>query len=144
MRRSRKAPLVQLPDWVTQCCNGTLSAPPAELPLTQQIPFGTSAWRISWYRRQAVESVNAALQGSFTSLARGFFRVFGRVKISFLLGFTFAAYNLDRVRSFRAKLAELAGQPKRRAKRRLGTWGDCMPSQDSPAEDATETGGPSG
>jgi hypothetical protein len=43
--------------------------------------------------------------------------VFGRVKISFLLGFTFAAYNLDRVRSFRAKQAELVGQPKRRAKR---------------------------
>ena len=69
MRPSRKAPLVQLPDWVTQCCNGTLSAPQAELPLTQQIPFGTSAWRISMYRRQAVESVNAALQGSFTNLA---------------------------------------------------------------------------
>src|SRR5580700_9027149 len=25
MRRSRKAPLVQMPEWVTQCCNGTLS-----------------------------------------------------------------------------------------------------------------------
>ena len=32
-----------------------------------------------------------------------------RVKVSFLLGFTFAAYNLDRVRSFRAKQAEIAG-----------------------------------
>jgi len=144
MRRSRKAPLVQLPDWVAQCCNGTLSAPPAELPLTQRIPFGTSAWRISMYRRQAVESVNAALQGAFANLARGFFRVFGRVKISFLLGFTFAAYNLDRVRSFRAKQAELAGQPKRRAKRRLGTWRDCLSSQDTPPEDLTEAEGPPG
>ena len=36
-----------------------------------------------------------------------FFRVFGRTKISVLLGFTIAAaYNLDRVRAFRAKMAE--------------------------------------
>ena len=96
------------------------------------------------FRRQAAESVNAALQGSFTNLARGFFRVFGRVKITFLLGFTFAAYNLDRVRSFRAKQAELAGQPKRRAKRRLGTWRDCMANQETPPEDETEAEGPPG
>jgi hypothetical protein len=144
MRRSRKGLLVQLPEGVTRCCNGTLSAPPAELPLTQPIPFGTSAWRVSWYRRQTVESVNAALQGSFASLARGFFRVFGTVKITFLLGFTLAAYNLGRVRSFRAKQAELASQPKRRARRRLGTWRDCMASQDTPAEDATDAEGPPG
>lgn len=137
MRRSRKAPLVNLPEWITQCCQGTLSAPPAELPLTQRIPFGTSAWRISMYRRQAVESVNAALQGAFANLARGFFRVFGRVKISFLLGFTLAAYNLDRVRSFRAKKAEEAEQPKRRTKRRLGTWHNCMPDSE-PLDDETE------
>ena len=53
-------------------------------------------------RRQVVESANAALKGSFVDCARGFFRVFGRVKISVLLGFTVAAYNLDRIRSFRA------------------------------------------
>ena len=142
MRRSRKAPLVNLPEWVTHCCNGTLSAPPAELPLAQRIPFGTSAWRISMYRRQAVESANAALQGAFANLARGFFRVFGRVKISFLLGFTVAAYNLDRVRSFRAKQAEEAGQPKRRARRRLGTWRDSIPSDPEQLDDETE--GPPG
>ena len=39
-------------------------------------------------RRQVVESVNAALKGSFVDLTRGFFRVFGRVKVSVLLGFT--------------------------------------------------------
>jgi hypothetical protein len=56
-------------------------------------------------RRQVIESVNAALKGSFANLARGFFRVFGRVKISVLLGFTIAAFNLERIRSFRAKHA---------------------------------------
>jgi hypothetical protein len=142
MRRSRTAPLVELPEWVTQCCQGTLSAPPAELPLTQRIPFGTTAWRLSMFRRQAVESVNAALQGAFTSVARGFFRVFGLVKITVLLGFTIAAYNLDRVRSFRAKLAAEAAQPKTRAKRRLGTWNSCMPAEPETTDD--EIDGPSG
>jgi hypothetical protein len=105
MRRSRTGPLVQVPDETDRCCLGILSAPPVELPLTQGIPFGTTAWRISMNRRQIVESVNAALKGSYADLSRGFFRVFGRTKISFLLGFTVAAYNLDRVRAFRAKMA---------------------------------------
>jgi hypothetical protein len=142
MRRSRNAPLIDLPESVTKCCNGTLSAPAAELPLTQRIPFGTTAWRIAMYRRQVVESANAALQGMFANLSRGFFRVFGQVKISFLLGFTLAAYNLDRVRSFRAKLAEQETQPKPRAKRRLGTWRDCISNQPTPVADETE--GPPG
>ena len=79
-------------------------------------------------RRQVVESVNAALKGSFVDLARGFFRVFGRVKMTVLLGFTVAAYNLDRVRSFRSKhhlekdsSVSHPSRPVRRAKRRIGT-----------------------
>ena len=56
--------------------------------------------------------------------------MFGRTKISVLLGFTVAAYNLDRVRSFRAKQAEDEAQPRRRAKRRLGTWSDCVTKAD--------------
>ena len=126
MRRSRRAPLVQLPEGCTSCCRGTLSAPPAELPLTQRIPFGTTAWRISMHRRQVVESANAGLKGAFADLSRGFFRVFGRVKISVLLGFTIAAYNLDRVRSFRARQAEGEHRPKHRAKWRLGIWRDLI------------------
>jgi hypothetical protein len=94
------------------------------------------------YRRQAVESANAALQGAFASLARGFFRVFGLTKITVLLGFTIAAHNLDRVRSFRAKLAEHEAQPKTRAKRRLGTWSQSIPAEDEPVDDETE--GPPG
>jgi hypothetical protein len=69
------------------------------------------------------ESANAALKGAYADLSRGFFRVFGLVKISVLLGSTLAAYNLDRVRSFRAKKAEQENAPKRRAKRRLGYLG---------------------
>jgi hypothetical protein len=122
MRQSRRGPLVDIPGEASKCCSGVLSAPPVELPLTQKIPFGTSAWRVSMNRRQIVESVNAALKGSFADLSRGFFRVFGVTKISVLLGFTIAAYNLDRIRSFRAKTAEDEAKPRTRAKRRLGTW----------------------
>jgi len=122
MRRSRQKPMVSLPTSTQCCCNGSLSAPAVELPLTQAIPFGSTAWRISMNRRQVVESANAALKGSFVDCARGFFRVFGRVKISVLLGFTVAAYNLDRIRSFRANQDALANAPKHKAKRRRGTW----------------------
>ncbi len=93
--------------------------------------FGSTAWRISMYRRQVVESANGALKGAFAVLSRGFVRVFGRTKISVLLGFTIAAHNVDRVRSFRAKQADDEAQPRRRAKRRLGTWSSCL---DEPAE----------
>jgi hypothetical protein len=118
--------MVEMPEGVTECCSGILSAPPAELPITQKIPFGTTAWRISMYRRQVVESANSALKGAFANLSRGFFRVFGQTMVSVLLGFTLAAYNLDRIRSFRAKKAEEEAKPLRRAKRRQGTWGDCL------------------
>ena len=67
---------------------GTISLAPVELALSQRIPFGTTAWRISMGRRQVVESVNSALKGAFVDLARGFFRVFGQAKMTVLLGFT--------------------------------------------------------
>jgi hypothetical protein len=132
MRGSRRAPLVEV--GANRCCEGIVSVEPAELALHQRIPFGTTAWRISMGRRQVVESVNAALKGSFVDLARGFFRVFGRVKMTVLLGFTVAAYNLDRVRSFRAKHnlendgspSPVSSPPIRRSKRRVATWVDII------------------
>jgi hypothetical protein len=134
MRGSRRAPLVHVSADVDRCCSGTFSVVPAELALHQRIPFGTTAWRISMGRRQVVESVNAALKGSFVDLARGFFRVFGQVKMTVLLGFTVAAYNLDRIRSFRAKHnlendgspSPVSNPPNRRSKRRVATWVDII------------------
>lgn len=130
MRRSRIAPLVALCDDTTRCCAGILSAAPIELALSQRIPFGTTAWRISMGRRQVVESANAALKGAFVDLARGFLRVLGQTKMTFLLGFTLAAYNLDRIRSYRAKQAQSEVTPRPRSKRRRGTWGRLL----APAE----------
>jgi hypothetical protein len=118
-----------------------LSSVPAELALSQRIPFGTTAWRISMGRRQVVESVNSALKGAFVDLARGFFRVLGQVKMTVLLGFTLAAYNLDRVRSFRAKQAQDTETPRRRAKRRRGTRSEVVSAPRSPSSERS-TGPP--
>ena len=56
-------------------------------------------------RRQVIESAHSALKGTFVDLGRGFFRVFGQVKMTVLLGWTVAAFNLDRIRSSGAKQA---------------------------------------
>jgi hypothetical protein len=135
MRRSRTAPLVDIPQTVTCCCSGIQTVMPAELPLWQQIPYGTTAWRISMGRRQVVESVNAAIKGAFVDLARGFFRAMGRVKMTVLLGFTIAAYNLDRIRSFLAKQAAEEEGSKPRAKRRKGTWTQIVDGTPEPRSD---------
>jgi hypothetical protein len=131
MRRPATVPMVALPTEMTRCCSGTVSAMPVDLPLSQRIPFGTTAWRMSMNRRMVVESVNAALKGGFVNVARGFLRVFGLPKITTLLGFTLAAVNVDRIRSFEAKAAENSEQPLRRRRRRTGTWqallGDFSP-----------------
>ena len=92
-------------------------------------------------RRQVVESANAALKGGFTDLSRGFFRVFGRTKISVLLGFTIAAYNLDRIRSFRAKQEAEQIRPRRRAKRRQGTYAELLKDAPQPASASADPSG---
>jgi hypothetical protein len=122
MRRSAKVPLVVLPEGLEACCPGIVSALPADLPLAQKIPFGTTAWRISMNRRMSVESVNASLKGGFVNVVRGFFRVFGLVKVTVLLAFTLVGANVDRVRSHEAKLAEDQPEPPRRRRPRRGTW----------------------
>ncbi|HEV2368885.1 MAG TPA: hypothetical protein VGR90_03365, partial [Acidimicrobiales bacterium] len=130
MRTSRNAPLVDVE--APCCCTGTLTAMPKELPWTQEIPFGTTAWRISMGRRQVVESANAALKGAFADLGRGFLQVMGLVRSTILLGFTLAAYNLDRIRSNKAKLGlddegQVVAKPKQqRARRRSGTWAEVI------------------
>ena len=100
------------------------------------------ATRISMGRRQAAESVNAALKGSFVDLARGFFRVFGQVKMTVLLGFTLAAYNLDRIRSFSAKQSQHEDELKSRTTRRRGMWADLVvsPAEVIPARAADAPG----
>src|SRR5207244_4101504 len=54
MRGSRDAPLVDLPTGA-RCCDGTMSIQAAELAHWQRFLPGTTAWRISYGRRQVVE-----------------------------------------------------------------------------------------
>lgn len=104
----------------------------------QRITYGTTAWRISMGRRQVVESVSGALKGVFTDLGRGFMRVMGVTKMTVMLGFTLAAYNLDRIRSFRAKhRLDDEGRPtekpkQTRTRRRTGTWADVIEPSEAP------------
>jgi hypothetical protein len=134
MRGSRTAPQVFFDEPLERCCSGIISVMPAELPLAQRMPFGGTAWRKSYGRRQVVESANAGLKGGFVDLSRGFFRVFGTTKMTVLLGFTVAGYNLDRVRAFRVKHRledphepqEAPQRPVKRVKRRQGTWTDLV------------------
>jgi hypothetical protein len=57
-----------------------------------------------------------------------------------LLGFTLAAFNLDRIRSFRAKHGlDEQGRPTEkpklmRAKRRVGTWAEAIDPTTSPPD----------
>lgn len=138
MRKPKTVPLVPVAEGCEQCCNGTLTAQAAELPWWQSITFGTTAWRLSMGRRQVVESVNAALKGAFTDLGRGFVRVMGVTKMTVMLGFTIASFNLDRIRSFRAKHrldeeGRRSERPKQtRAKRRTGTWAEVIEPTSSP------------
>jgi hypothetical protein len=132
MRRPKSVPLVPVDLGCERCCQGILTAQAAEMAWWQRITCGTTAWRISMGRRQVVESVNAALKGAFTDLGRGFMRVMGLTKMTVMLGFTLASFNLDRVRSFRAKhhldeTGQPANKPKQtRAKRRTGTWAEVI------------------
>ena len=65
-------------------------------------------------------------------------RCMGLIKTTGLVGSTLAAYNLDRIRSFKAKHgldndAQVVERSKQhRARRRSGTWGDIVESGPAP------------
>jgi hypothetical protein len=135
MRASRDAPLVDLPDG-ERCCDGTVSVQAAELPHWQRFLPGTTAWRISYGRRQVVEGANGMLKGGFANISHKFFRVFGLTKMRILLAATIVGYNLEAIRSFLAKkTAERAAAPSKRTrmKRRKGTWTQILGSPDPSA-----------
>ncbi len=128
MRGSRAAPLIELPDGA-RCCDGTVGVQAAELPHWQEVPARTTAWRISFGRRQAVEGANGMLKGGFVNIAHKFFRVFGLTKMRILLAATIVGCNLETIRSFlvrKAGEAEAAEKPRTRKKRRKGTWRDVV------------------
>ena len=86
------------------CCDGAKLVEVGDIALWQRFPFGTTAWRISYRRRQRAETSNSALKGQFTNINEKFQRVVGRVKMLVVLAFTVAGYNFDRTRQFAAKM----------------------------------------
>lgn len=105
-----------------------LTAMPVELPWWHAIPLGSAARAAladstTW--RRPIES--RQVKGAFADLNRpGSSGVCGQTKMTLLLGFTIAGYNLDRIRSFRTKKrAEAEGKPVR-PKCRHGTWKDIV------------------
>jgi hypothetical protein len=63
------------------------------------------------------------------NIERKFFRVLGLTKVTVLLAFTLAGYNLDRIRSFVASTAAATVRLTRRQSRtkcRRGTWADLL------------------
>ena len=128
MRGPRNRPLVALSDGA-MCCSGTVTASAAKLPHWQRFLPGTTAWRISYGRRQVVEGVNAMLKGGFVNIQHKFFHVLGLAKMTLLLAFTLVGYNLEAIRSFTAKKeTERTATPSKRTrkKRRAGTCADVI------------------
>lgn len=87
-----------------KCCDGRALVKVEDIPLWQRFPFGTTAWRVSYRRRQQAETSNSGLKGQFTNINEKFHRVMGRVKMLVVLAFTVAGYNFDRARAFAAKM----------------------------------------
>ena len=102
-------------------------------------PYGTTAYRVSYGRRNAAESGFSALNGWFSSFGRkGFVRVMATMpkihkergreegitlrKIALLLGAFLAAYNLFAANSFNEKREREASTRPRRRSRRTGTF----------------------
>jgi hypothetical protein len=125
MRLEKTVPRVELDHELERCCptmSGIITVNAVDSVLWQRIPFGTTAWRKSYGRREIVESVNAALKGGFTDLEHGYVRVFTLTKIQIMLAFTLAGFNLDRYASFVRRCEREEAQARRRAKRRKGAW----------------------
>src|SRR5439155_17144000 len=95
------------------------------------------AGRAPWVRMWKALACSA-LEGAFADLSRGLFGVLGLVKTTVLLGFTLAAYNLDSIRSFKAKHgldddAQVVERPRqRRVRRRSGSWAEIVESSQAP------------
>lgn len=92
MRRSRKGPLVEVPNG-RKWAEPALLVPAGQLPLQQRTIVGTRAWWADWGRRNPVESVNSALHGDFISIGKHYVRLSDSGRIDGLLAHGLAGYN---------------------------------------------------
>lgn len=82
-----------------------------------------------------VEGANAGLKNGFVNVERKFVRVLGLTKVTVMLAFTLAGYNIERIRSFLARRVAAAAQAvtggRTRAMRRKNTWSDLLGARDT-------------
>lgn len=89
-------PALDPPPGVTKCCQqSVITTTPADRgPHYQEVPYGTTAWTLSYGRRALVENTNSVLRTGLARLSTGYFRVFGKDKVALLVGLALAALNL--------------------------------------------------
>jgi hypothetical protein len=109
----------------------------AELPRWQRFLPGSTAWRISYGRRQVVEGANGILRGGFVNIAHKFFRVFGLTKMRILLAATIVGFNLWRIGSFMVKKAKEAADAESALalEAQEGTWAEVIPARSATGPD---------
>ena len=59
---SNKAPYIVRTDQAEYCCPGKVTIPVKELDHYQSIPYGTTAWKKSYNRRNQIENLNGMLR----------------------------------------------------------------------------------
>jgi hypothetical protein len=122
MRAPASRPLVIVTGEHERCCPGVETISAAEALLWQDIPFGTTAWRKSYGRRQVVEGVNANLKCQYVRAEHGWARVLSQTKLGVLLSFSLAGYNSYLAASFAQR--KPSRRPPDRPRRRSGTYND--------------------
>lgn len=123
---SKEAPLVFLPDDVTKCCEGTITLDASYTRLMQAfaIPYGTSAWRWAYSRRNMVETGNSYFGGSsYMSLERTYTRLMGHKNKKLLLALMVAGLNQFIARSWRGRM-EAEARVVSRGKSRKNTFAE--------------------
>ncbi len=127
------APRVELPDGA-RCCAGVRRFTAADLLHAQEIPYGTTAYWVSYHRRNIVENANARMKGQYISLDRLYTRKFGVTKQAWALAFAIVGVNRDIARAWRedsARDLDTQTQPATRARRRTSTYRDVLPTGDT-------------
>ena len=112
---SQNAPLVTLPEGVTQCCGGIVTVPPAFLTLVQGLGliYGTTAWTLAYGPRVLVETANSLLKDKYAALNRSYTKLMGLAKRKFALAFLLAGVNRRIIKAWRAKQAEAPAHRRR-------------------------------
>ena len=129
-RRSRKsARTVATPAGMTCCCEGIMTVGADVMADTfQEIPYGTTAWRLAYGRRQVAESFNAALKTTHGAVGtKGSIRMFGLAKVGFMLSFAIVAANMALIQAFeRRRAIRVPRVPTKRQRRRSVTTASSL------------------